>query len=239
MPFSTPDFASLIPAIAGHVGAMPTESERPIEHYRLDANGYWNLLRYFDRKTADGYPWARDRHAIRTIAAHFNEQTLGKALCESDTWLSTSDINTRFSRLLADPFGQPTYRLFPELNQTTNTDQWRRQCLDILWQLRHSIVHNAGVLTRSDAAKLRLLTKATVESPRVLEITNGDVWYVKLFLDDLVAWVNAKIALRLSEVMTTLHQGDAALFQPAVTAQELAQTLREPVTIAGSQAVPT
>lgn len=65
MPAPKLDFHKLISQVPEHVGDMPPESARPIEHFQLDAGGYWNLLRYFDRKTADGYPAPRERHVLR------------------------------------------------------------------------------------------------------------------------------------------------------------------------------
>ena len=44
-------------------------------------------------------------------------------------------------------------------------EQWTYETLNIVWQIRHSVVHNVGVITQSDAIKLRLLTKQPVESP--------------------------------------------------------------------------
>jgi hypothetical protein len=38
------------------------------------------------------------------LAVHFGTDTLGRALCESSTWLDTASINNRFKSLLADPF---------------------------------------------------------------------------------------------------------------------------------------
>lgn len=223
------DFSKLISQIPEHLGDMPPESARPIEHFQLDASGYWNLLRYFDRKTADGYSAPRERHVLRlramvvlglvetferflketaavcvdqlagrvlddrfaalsisarAAAAHFEEKTLGKALCEADTWLNSGEINTRFGRLLSDPFKSPSFKIFPDPDQKKDPEHWRRTSIDILWQLRHSIAHNSGVITRSDAAKLRLLRRGAVDGHKVLQLTNGDVWYVKLFLDD-------------------------------------------------------
>lgn len=277
------DFGKLIFQIPDHLGEMPPESARPIEHFQLDASGYWNLLRYFERKTADGYAGPRERHVLRlrsmvvlgivetferflketaavcvdqlagrimddrfaalsvnarSIVAHFVEQTLGKALCEADTWLSSADINTRFGKLLADPFKGPSFKLLPDPDQGKDPDYWRRVSLDILWQLRHSITHNSGVITRSDAAKLRLLRRSPVQGHKVLQLTNGDVWYVKLFLEDLAAWTNAKIAARLAQVLTTIHADDSTLFAPTEIADRLAQIFREPISLAGAAGTP-
>jgi hypothetical protein len=38
------------------------------------------------------------------LAAHFDTDTLGRALCESATWLDCDEVNDHFRRLLADPF---------------------------------------------------------------------------------------------------------------------------------------
>lgn len=277
------DFRRLISQIPEHLGEMPAESARPIEHYWFDATGYWNLLRYFERKTTDGYPAPRERHVLRlrsmvvlglvetferflketaaicidhlagrvlddrltalsvnarSVVAHFEEKTLGKALCEAEIWLNSGEINSRFGKLLSDPFKSPSFKLLPEPDQRKDPDQWRRVAIDILWQLRHSIAHNSGVITRSDAAKLRLLRRGAVDGHKVLQLTNGDVWYVKLFLDDLASWVNARVAARLADVLTALHADDNTLFVPSEVADQLAQIFRETISLAGAAGTP-
>lgn len=173
----------------------------------------------------------------RAVAAHFEEATLGKALTEGDTWLDSEAINKRFRRLLADPFEDGgNFYFFPNLKK--DPEFWRRGTMDILWQLRHSITHNVGVITRSDAAKLRLLRRGHVDAPRVLSLTNGDVWYAKLFLDELASWSNGRVADRLAELLTLLHHGDSTLFVPADRAVELAKIMQVSVTIAGATASP-
>lgn len=172
----------------------------------------------------------------RAIAAHFDEDGLGKALAEGDTWLDSDAITRRFRRLLSDPFEDGDFYFFP--NKKADADFWRRGTMDILWQLRHSIAHNVGVITRSDAAKLRLLRRASVQAPKTLKLTNGDVWYVKLFLDELSEWSNGRVAARLGALLTTLHQDDPSLFAPAERASQLAQLMRVTVTVAGSTASP-
>jgi hypothetical protein len=110
--------------------------------------------------------------------------------------------------------------------------------MDVLWQLRHSIAHNVGVITKSDAAKLRLLRRGPVEAPKVLSLTNGDVWYAKLFLDDLTRWENGRVASRLAEVLTARHADDASLFMPQTRADAVAKTFRVSVTIAEAVGTP-
>jgi hypothetical protein len=173
----------------------------------------------------------------RAVAAHFEEEDLGKALAEGETWLDCDAITRRFRRLLADPFDESgKFFFFPNLK--ADPDFWRRGTMDILWQLRHSITHNVGVINRSDAAKLRLLRRGPVGAPKMLSLTNGDVWYAKLFLDELAEWSNGRVAARLAELLTTLHKDDPTLFVPADRAAELAKIMQVTVTVAGATASP-
>lgn len=119
-----------------------------------------------------------------------------------------------------------------------DADYWRRTALAIVFQLRHSIAHNVGVITRSDAAKLRIMCKGPVDAPRLLELTQADVWYTKLFLDELATWINGNVAGRAAAVLTQLHSGDASLFDPAQRAAELARIMGVPVRVGGVNASP-
>jgi hypothetical protein len=176
------------------------------------------------------------RMNMRGIAAQFSEGSLGKAICESATWLDTTEINDRFGKLLTDPFGKVTFQFFP---QGKPTEAWRKTTMDTLFQLRHTIVHNVSVITRSDAARLRLLTKSGIEAPRVLSPSSADVWYVKVFIDETTAWANRRVAERLSELLTVIHAGDPGVFDPATKALEVAQQMGVTVVVAGHQANPT
>jgi hypothetical protein len=152
------------------------------------------------------------------LAAHFDADTLGRALCEQ--------INKRFKRILADPFVEGKFQVFkPKTDRST--------LVEIIWQLRHTIVHNAATVTRSDALKLRLLTRRPVDAPRVLWPTRGDVWYVKLYLDKVVEEINQEIGARLSELMTTLLADDPSLFAAPDKAQQLANLFGLPCSVGG------
>ena len=160
------------------------------------------------------------------FAAHFDAGTMGKSLCESSTWLDCDQINKRFKKILADPFKDGAFQLFPKNAPPPQSD--RKRLVEIVFQLRHSIVHNAAVITESDALKFRLLTRALIVGSRVLWPSKGDVWYVKLFLDQTVDELNAEIGDRLAILMTTLHADDPNLMDPATKAQELADLFRRP-----------
>jgi hypothetical protein len=77
-----------------------------------------------------------------------------------------------------------------------------------------------------------------VEGHKILQLTNGDVWYVKLFLDDLASWANARIVARLAELLTEIHADDSSLFASSEVADALAQLFRENVVVAGAAGIP-
>lgn len=133
-----------------------------------------------------------------TVAIHFNSDDLGKAFCESLTWCDCDDANRRFRRILADPFQDDgKFNLFPNVSQQPASLRDRGEMMRLIWQLRHTISHNVGLVTSSDALKFRLLTKQPVDSPRLLWPSKGDAWYVKLFLDETVEHINREV-LRLA-----------------------------------------
>jgi hypothetical protein len=172
-------------------------------------------------------------------AAHFAEASLGKALCESLTWCDCDEANRRIRRILADPFDAGSFYIFPLPNQNPNALRGRYELVSLIWQLRHTIAHNSGVITSSDAHKLRLLTRSNIHSPRLLWPTKGDVWCVKLYLDETVELINREVANRLGELLTKIHEDDASLFEPQQKARELAELFEIPATVAGITCQPT
>ena len=167
-------------------------------------------------------------------AAHFGSGDLGKALCESLTWCDCDDANRRFRKILADPFQDDgKFFIFPNASQLPVGLRNRAELMRIVWQLRHTIAHNAGLVTSADARKFGLLVKRQVHSPRLLEPTKGDVWYVKLFLDETVELINLAVAQRLSELLATIYAANPSLFDAAVKAKDLANLFGVPITIAG------
>ncbi|MFW5693402.1 MAG: hypothetical protein ACOCWL_04215, partial [Thermoguttaceae bacterium] len=77
-----------------------------------------------------------------SLAAHFGADTLGQSLCESATWLDCDEVNERFRKLLADPFEPGTFYLLPKRSQQPPAERGRYETLSIVWQLRHTLVHN-------------------------------------------------------------------------------------------------
>ncbi|MEX2121411.1 MAG: hypothetical protein WD847_17590 [Pirellulales bacterium] len=172
------------------------------------------------------------------VAMQFAERNLGKALCEALTWCDCDETNKRIRRILADPFDAGSFYVFPLANQDPIVLRDRYELMCLIWQLRHTIAHNAAVVTGSDALKLRLLIQRAVDSPRLLWPTKGDVWYVKLFLDETAGLINREVSQRLAVLLSTVHNKDNTLFAPNAKAQELANLFRLPCTVAGQTCNP-
>ena len=174
-----------------------------------------------------------------TFAAHFEAHALGRAMCESVTWLDCDEVNIRFRKILSLDDPNDRFYVFPEKgNQLPTAEQWRYRTMSNLWQLRHTIAHNDGVITRSDALKLRLLIKAPVESPKVICPTKDDIRSVKRFLEETADSINSRVADRLASCLEQLYDADNSLFVPATEAAALAPKFKRPVTIAGQTVNP-
>jgi hypothetical protein len=100
----------------------------------------------------------------------------------------------RFRKLLSDPFQKDgRIQLFPRQNQDPASERWRLETLSIVWQLRHTVAHNVGVITQSDAIKLRLLVRAPVPSMQILAPTRDDIHFLKRFLDETAEMSNRRM----------------------------------------------
>ncbi len=171
------------------------------------------------------------------MAFHLSAGSVGKALCESDTWVTNKTTNERFKKLLKLPFGDNWENLFPEENQPPVPERDRARTLSILWQVRHTITHNVGVITGSDAGKFKMLLKANVESSRIVNPARLDIVYVHQFLSATAQSVNQRIGTRLAEVLTKLHSDNPALFDSLGRASAISRELGFSVTIDGSAGV--
>jgi hypothetical protein len=179
----------------GYVGRLIAERERyqgvVVRHLgRLYAMALVNLVETFERFLKEVAAECVDCLADlivddrfnafpvqgAALASHFGSGSTGKALCESSLWLDCREINDRFRKLLADPFKTGEFYVFPkEANQAPADQQWRFEVMSLIWQLRHTSVHNVGVITKSDAVRLRVLARQTVDAPRMLVPTRNDL----------------------------------------------------------------
>jgi hypothetical protein len=174
-----------------------------------------------------------------SLASHFATETLGKSLCESATWLDCEEVNERFRRLLADPFqvGGSFFYLFPKQNQLPTGQVSRFDTINLVWQIRHSAVHNVGVVTQSDAVKLRLWSKEPVAAPRLLAPTRADLNYLKRFLDETADDCNQRIGTRLAQLLTTVQSAAPALAAPQTLADKITAIFRQVLQVAGTAGV--
>jgi hypothetical protein len=178
------------------------------------------------------------------IVAHFEAGSVGKALCESDTWLSNEVINSRFRKLLA-PVGKDVWEeyLLPARNQgkgPSKDDQEKRAAtLAIFWQIRHNLTRNSGVLTGSDSMKFRVLIRRSVEKDRILAPTEVDLRYAKRFFSETADDINDRVGTQLAALLTAVHAESPSLVDPRAKAQELANIFAASVTVANVSADPT
>lgn len=173
------------------------------------------------------------------IAAVVNATSVGKALCESDTWLNNAAINNRFASLLKNLGGGNWEHLFPLANQNPAAERDRAKSLAILWQMRHDLAHNVGVITDSDAIKLRVLVGGPVEANRRLTPTDNDLRYVKRFLSETAIRTNERVGNRLAQLLTEFHVADPTLFDAQIMANRVSQQFAFSVTINGRAGLST
>ena len=184
----------------------------------------------FDR-TIDG---RFDEPQVRgsSLAAHFAGSSPGKALCESGTWLDCKSINERFKDYLRHPTNvQSIFHVF-----APSSDTFR--IMSLIWQLRHTVVHNVGVLTRSDAAKLRLLAKKQLPSPRIVLTTSDDLRFLQAYLDTQAKDINRRAGERLADILTIILGSDPTLFAPQDEANAISRKFGFPLTVAGAVGLP-
>jgi hypothetical protein len=171
------------------------------------------------------------------IAAFVNASSIGKALCESDTWLNNDTINRRFRSLLKDHFGDDWELLFPGPTQAPAAERERAATLAILWHLRHNSAHNVGILTHSDSMKFRMLIGGPVAADRRLTPSTEDLRYVTRFLSEAATGVNERVGMRLAQLLQGFHATDPTLFDAQTKANEISQRFAIPVTIHGQLGV--
>jgi hypothetical protein len=167
------------------------------------------------------------------LALQFNTRSVGKAMCESDTWLSNTAINDRFRQILKSHFGDPWEYLFPTQKQNPAAERNRAATLAILWQVRHNITHNTGVLTDSDARRLTLMVKRKVASNVALNPGPNDLRYVKRFLVETANRTNTRIGARLALVLTERINEDSGLFIVKELANQVSNSFQQELSING------
>jgi hypothetical protein len=173
------------------------------------------------------------------VAAFVTAGSIGRALCESDTWINNDTINKRFRSLLKTPFGKEWVFLFPGPDQGKDNQLKRRAAtLAILWQIRHNLAHNVGIITHSDSMKLRMLIGGPVHPDCQLSPTTDDLRYVKRFLSETATDVNQLVGARLALLLGNFHVADPSLYDAQAKVDEISQRFALPLTIGGHIGVP-
>ena len=187
------------------------------------------------------------------LAAHMQTNTLGKALFESTLFMNSNQIRERFATLL-DPVGEgPTFQAtgkfdvfspYPPVGKkhgrqlSKTSDISRLDTLELLWQIRHTIIHNVGVITQSDALKLRRASGRPVAAPQLLRPTPDDLRYTKQFLDETAREINQRVACRLAHVMTDIHTNHSGILDAQTMANQLAEDFQTQVDVGGASGAP-
>lgn len=177
--------------------------------------------------------FAKFEASASSLAINFQSGSIGKALCESGTWLNNDSINERFRHLLKLPFGELFEFLFPASNQDPAPERATAVTLAILWQVRHNIAHNVGLLTRSDSLKLRLLVKRSVSPEKMLNPSASDLRHVKRFLSETASRTNERVGKRLALILTKLHENDPSLFDAQDAADSISRKCGNILTVDG------
>ncbi len=172
------------------------------------------------------------------LAIQFGAGSVGKAMCESDTWLSNHSINERFRHLLKSHFAEKSWDyLFPNTKQRPDTERERAKTLAILWQLRHNITHNTGLLTDSDARRLTLMVQRPVHAGVSINPDLRDLRYVKRFLVETAEHTNRRVGFRLATLLTERHAEDPGLFIPQATADETSVKFQMSLNVGGAAGI--
>jgi len=173
-------------------------------------------------------------------SAHFATGSIGNALCEADTWLNCNRINDKFRKLLADPYEEGgKFYIFPMKKGHGSEDELKRsRLISAIFQIRHTLVHNLGVITESDATKLGQILQTDIDGKKVMTPSSRNVSQVKRLLDEAASAINERMAKRLSELLSTLQQENYLTFDPPLKAQRLVNIFGVSVTISGQTASP-
>ena len=138
--------------------------------------------------------------------------------------------------MLEPPFEDGNFALIEQL--TSGTILGKQEILSVLWQLRHSIVHNFGVVTQSDAVKLSRLCKRQINGDVQLDIRRTDFWYVKLFIMEFAEAANSKVHTELQNVLTNHFMTSSDDADKLTKAQEVANLFGITTNVGGQTGTP-
>lgn len=194
-----------------------------------------------------------------SVAINFQAASIGKALCEGGTWMNIGSVNERFRKALASSFESvwegwvfppekppskkqknPANIVPPHVaaaQAAAEEASKRTTTVAILFQIRHIVAHNVGLVVGSDAVKLRVMVKKAVTPNRVLSPTNDDLRFTRQFLHVVATAVNEVVGQRLAELLTELHEDDPSLFDAKAVADMISKKFSKSLTVDGQAGV--
>ncbi len=168
--------------------------------------------------------------------SHIHDQTVGRALCESQLWHNTNDVNDRFREVLKSIGNLQAFTLFDK--NVAGTLRSEVKTIRVMFQLRHTIAHNLGSLTRTDAGKLQRLLGQHRVGPKELDIDRKHVFYLQQFLSPLAVEINRSVAIRLGQNLTEFHGISPALIDHIDRSKALAKLFNSRFIISGHTELP-
>ena len=182
----------------------------------------------------DGVHIARRFHATSTATL----KSLNR-VCHCCFSLLDRSLNLQSEPAVIDPFETGSFYVFPSGgSQQPEAERFRYELITAVFQLRHTLVHNLGVLTESDTTKLRHMLRTPLNGSQVLAPSSSNVRQIKRFLDETAQKVNERIAIRLAALLTKMHNENALIFDPAAKAQTLANSFSITTSVCGQTASP-
>ena len=147
--------------------------------------------------------------SLHVMIAHVETGSVGRAMAESQMFSESKRIREVFGQLLKDPDKTNMWEVFPaerpDPAKPRDPDELsRKDLLDVVLQLRHSIVHNLGVLTKSDALKLGLKSRTVIDAPRKFWLDQADALALKLFVYETAKLLHDHISDRLAHLESEL-----------------------------------
>ena len=173
-----------------------------------------------------------------TLASHFGSARRGRHSANRRSGSIARRSTTAFGSCWPTRSSLGNFYVFPkEGKQQPVAEQWRYEVMSLIWQFRHTCVHNVGVITKSDAVKLRVLSKSHVDALRVLVPSKTNILWLKLFLNETAEDCNERIGQPLGVLLTAIRNATPALVQPQSMADRLASIFRLPLQVAGATGV--
>jgi len=228
MPRPPVDLTRKIKDILLHVQPLPDEAKAPILHYRRTVADIWGALGYVERAIGQ-------RERYQTVVARHLGRVYGMALVNLVETFERflKEVAAECVDCLADLVVDDRFNVF-KIQGSALASHFG---MSLVWQIRHTAVHNVGVITQSDAVRLRVWAREPVAAPRLLTPTRGDLNYLKRFLDETASDCNQRIGDRLAQLLTLILPTAPISIAPQDLANRVTAIFRRVLQVAGADGV--